>query len=201
MSDTQNIQSNPSSPNRYNLFYTGDISENSVHNIRVAFAQALTPNVSSINFFFSSTGGCLYAALSLYHFLRALPKPITIYNVGTIESAAVLVYMAADTRLTSNFSWFLIHNSSQSIPNNTIDAPRLAEMNRTNNKYAEVYAQIINERTKGASSNFAIYERLRGDASSLIIDPDTALDIGIVTGISPIEGIISCGDAYIDILP
>ena len=197
MSDTQDIQPSApeeSKPKRYNLFYTGGIYPQSVNNIRGSFIEAVKENAASVNFYLSSSGGELDSALSLYHFLRALPIPLTIHNVGTVDSAAVMVYMAADTRLAVPDSWFLLH-SMMLFGNSPIDAPRLLERSRGVDRFAEVYAKIVEERAKSVLN---IYEILRGDTSSLIIDPDKALETGIITGIAPVEA-ISVDDVNISI--
>jgi ATP-dependent protease ClpP protease subunit len=188
----QDIQ--PPPPKRHNIFFSGDILPQTVCNIRGAFAHAVQENAPSINFFFSSTGGDLCAALSLYHFLRALPVPFTIYNVGTIESAAVMIYMAADTRLAAEETYFLIHSFVSWFHSPNIDNPRLNERSLVNDRLAEIYVKIVNGRIGKTNYNLNVRERLMGEAGSLLLTPASALDAGIVTGIVPMEGVISSDD-------
>ena len=50
----------------------------------------------------SSCGGGLAPAFAAYHFLRSVNIPITMYNHGNVESFAVLLYLAGDTRIAAS---------------------------------------------------------------------------------------------------
>ncbi|MDR1692942.1 MAG: ATP-dependent Clp protease proteolytic subunit [Oscillospiraceae bacterium] len=201
MSEVQTAQPAPPLPKRHNLFYTGDIYPQSVNNIRSACIQALQQSASGIRLFLSSEGGQLSPALSLYHFLRALSIPLTTYNCGTVESAAVPIFMAGEARLAAPSSWFLIHSFLGGFYANQADAPRLSERNQNLNRHAELYEKILEERMNRPDSKLHIYERCRGDLGALMIGPDTALDVGILTGITPADGLIAADDANISIAP
>ena len=176
-------------PLQHTLYFSGAITQQSVHNIRSIVLDAIKQNASSIKLVFSSEGGDLNAGLSLYHFLRALPIPLTIHNFGTIESIAVLIYMAADTRLVTDDAWFLVHSFNAYFYSNNIDYPRLSERTQSLGQYADVYTKIINERTKGAKSPLDISKVLNGEA--IIVDASTATNAGIATSITPTTGVVS----------
>lgn len=65
--------------------------------------------VSSIYFQFSSGGGHVDSAITLYNFLKSLPCEIIMHNTGSIDSAANVVFMAGDRRYAVAHTSFLFH--------------------------------------------------------------------------------------------
>jgi len=57
----------------------------------------------------SSRGGYVDSELHLYNTLRAMDVEITMHNTGSVKSAGMLVFLAADNRFASENSRFLIH--------------------------------------------------------------------------------------------
>lgn len=179
---------------RHIVHFTGPINYITVNNIRDAILKSILQNATSITMIFSSEGGDLNSGLSLYHFLRALPVPLTMHNFGSVESIAVLAYLAADTRLVVEDGRFLIHSFSANFPFTSVDLPRLSERTVSINSYAEIYAKIFNERTKNAQISIDIHKALHGEA--LIVDASAAVSHGIATTIAPAEGTIRSSDAH-----
>jgi ATP-dependent Clp protease protease subunit len=58
----------------------------------------------------SSSGGMVEEGISLYGFIRSLPVDITIHNIGSIDSIALAVYLAAARRLANPDATFLMHD-------------------------------------------------------------------------------------------
>jgi ATP-dependent Clp protease protease subunit len=58
----------------------------------------------------SSSGGMVEEGMSLYGFIRSLPVDITIHNIGSIDSIALAVYLAAARRLANPDATFLMHD-------------------------------------------------------------------------------------------
>ncbi len=57
----------------------------------------------------SSTGGFIDPAITIYNFLRSLPCNIVTHNIGTVDSTAIIPFLAGSIRNASPFSKFLIH--------------------------------------------------------------------------------------------
>ncbi len=79
-----------------------------------AFMQACAQIVpqdkpAQLYFLFSSTGGSVDAGVALHSYLRALPVPITMHNIGSIDSIANVVFLAADERYAAPHASFLFH--------------------------------------------------------------------------------------------
>lgn len=66
-----------------------------------------TPN--TIYFQFSSGGGHVDSAITLYNFLKSLPCEIVMHNTGSIDSAANVVFMAGNKRYAVAHTSFLFH--------------------------------------------------------------------------------------------
>lgn len=65
--------------------------------------------VKTIYFQFSSGGGSVDSAITLYNFLKSLPCEIVMHNTGSIDSAANVVFMAGDKRYAASHTSFLFH--------------------------------------------------------------------------------------------
>ncbi len=65
--------------------------------------------VEHIHLAIGSGGGSIIAGLSAYNQLRALPLRFTTYNIGCVDSVAILPYLLGDTRHADPWSSFLFH--------------------------------------------------------------------------------------------
>lgn len=63
----------------------------------------------TIYFQISSGGGSVDSAITLYNFLKSLPCEIIMHNIGSIDSAANVVFMAGDKCYAAAHTSFLFH--------------------------------------------------------------------------------------------
>lgn len=176
------------------IHFVGHINPVTVNNIRSAILPALKQGTTEIELMLSSEGGDINSGLALYNFLRVIPVPLTTVNIGSVESIAVIVYLAGDKRLAVDNSRFLIHSFNANFPFNGVDYSRLSERTASLDDYAKTYSYIFNYRTKHAQTPVNIDHTLRGDA--LIIDSAAATSAGIVTEIITSERKISAADVH-----
>jgi ATP-dependent Clp protease protease subunit len=101
-------------PNEVYATFSGPINENSTHRIFQAVAGASAAKVRHIHFLLESFGGFVGDGIALYNFFRTLPMDLTIYNVGSIQSIAVIAYLGAKNRKASASAAFMIHRVSMS---------------------------------------------------------------------------------------
>lgn len=59
-------------------------------------------------------GGNVNDGVALYNFFRALPVDLTLYNVGSVASAAVIAYLGAKERKVSTYATFMLHRTQSS---------------------------------------------------------------------------------------
>ena len=95
--------------------FAGQIDQASVQKIFQGFGAVMTNRIPSVHLLFQSGGGHPGDGVCLYNFFRALPLDLTIYNVGSICSAAIIAYLGAKKRKTSAYATFMVHRT-QSAP-------------------------------------------------------------------------------------
>jgi ATP-dependent protease ClpP protease subunit len=130
----------------------------------------------------SSTGGDLASAFAAYYHLRSLGIPLVSHNMGNVESSAVLLFLAADTRLAAPHARFLLHGFHWDFGGESVRHSILREHVSSLDFDAQRYGDIFNERTKGAERQIEIFESLNGNA--LIITAAAAVAGGICSGIA-----------------
>jgi ATP-dependent protease ClpP protease subunit len=75
----------------------------------VALASQQKPRVKRLHILFQSDGGCIAESVFLYHFFKSCPIDITIYNCGSVQSAATIAFLGAKRRVTSKLAKFMLH--------------------------------------------------------------------------------------------
>ena len=128
---------------------------------------------------FSSSGGGVEAGITLYNFLRALPIEIIMRNTGSIDLIANVIFLSANTRLTSVHSSFLFHGVNWNFAANTsLNKGQLTETLSSIDASEAKICGIITERTKLTSTEVhALFSQ--GECK----DPTFALSKGIVSEI------------------
>jgi ATP-dependent protease ClpP protease subunit len=130
----------------------------------------------TIYFLFSSTGGSVNAGVTLYNFLRALPVEIVMHNVGSIDSIANVIFLAASKRYAAKHSSFLFHGISWNFGAGASLTFFQLQENLSRFKQEETkIAYIVAERTKMTEAD--IRELFRQGESK---DLQFAIDKGII---------------------
>lgn len=174
-------------------FY-GPVNIKSFQSLRDTVLKALTQQeMDQATLFLSSEGGDLNSGFTAYNFIRSLPVPFTVVNMGTVESIAMMIYLACDERLAVKNSRFLLHSFHWGFPTTTVDCNRLSEHSISLEFDQKRYADIFDERTHGAETPVDILEALNSKA--LILDPTAAISAGITSKIID-KGTISTTDIH-----
>jgi ATP-dependent Clp protease, protease subunit len=69
-------------------------------------------NASRMHILFQSGGGNVSDGICLYNFLRKCPMDVTLYNVGTVASIGVIIFLGAKRRVAQKHATFMIHRST-----------------------------------------------------------------------------------------
>ena len=96
-------------PKTLYLGFCGAIDDTNVGKMASALNQALNEQFDAVQMTFTSQGGFVGAGIFLYNHIRSLPIPVTICNTGMVASIAVPIYAAAEIRIASPNSMFMIH--------------------------------------------------------------------------------------------
>jgi ATP-dependent Clp protease, protease subunit len=107
-------------PEIYCLF-AGMIDQLAVQRFHNAFALAGANRVKHLHLLFQCSGGLIGDGISLYNLFRVAPIELTLYNVGSVSSIGVIVYLGAKNRKTSQYGSFMIHRAFVSPPMATSD--------------------------------------------------------------------------------
>lgn len=163
------------------VHFIGPINHNTACTVRNLCLQALQSGASEIELHLSSEGGNMTAGFALYFFLKSLPIPFTTHNIGSVESIAVVVFLAGHKRYACPGTRFLVHSLNWGFGNLVAaDHARVTEWRECLDFDAERYASIFEEATREGSAPDDIRTHLFGGAR--LFDAEQALKAGIVHG-------------------
>ena len=161
------------------VHFIGPINHGSASAVRNLCLQALQNGATEIELHMSSEGGNMTAGFALYFFLKSLPVPLTTHNIGSIESVAVVIFLAGQTRYACPGTRFLIHPLHWGFGSLVAaDHSRVSEWRDCLDFDAERYASIFLEATTAAGMPTDIHTNLFGNAR--IFDAMDAVKAGIV---------------------
>jgi len=161
------------------VHFIGPINATSASTIRNLCLQALQSGASEIELHMSTEGGNMTAGFALYFFLKSLPLPLTTWNVGSVESVGVAIFLAGQKRYACPGTRFLIHPLHWGFGNLVAaDHARISEWRDCLDFDAERYASIFEEATRGAREAHDIRPYLTG--SSRIYTAEQAVEAGLV---------------------
>ena len=164
-------------PKRVDIIsFMAPVNDNTVSRLIDLIYNAHAEGSSEVHLYLSSVGGKLHAAFAAYDFFRSLRLPFFTHNVGSIEAAAVLLYLASDCRAASPNAKFLFYNFEWTFYRDHIRFPEIIEAYESLKFDTERYAGIFGERTNGS---FDIRGCLTGPAK--VLNPTDALKAGLVT--------------------
>jgi ATP-dependent protease ClpP protease subunit len=116
-------------PTTYINFHAG-INLATVQNLMAAVSQKMMMGTTEFYFLFSTPGGAVMSGLTLYNFLRGLPTPVTMHNVGNVDSIGNAIFMAADAqrRFACAHSTFMFHGVGYDVQNARVEEKNSREM-------------------------------------------------------------------------
>ena len=91
--------------------FTGPIDQAAAQRISNAMSLAINNGVEGIHLLFQSGGGNVGDAIYLFNLFRSLPISLTLYNIGSIASIAVIAYLGAAKRITTSNATFMVHRT------------------------------------------------------------------------------------------
>jgi ATP-dependent protease ClpP protease subunit len=106
-----NVQPAPTVPPDVYAFFVGPIDNGAVQRLMNNIGAAQGNGHVHVHLLFHSPGGAPSDGIALYNFFRALTIDLTLYNVGSVASAAVTAYLGAKNRKTSKYGSFMIHKT------------------------------------------------------------------------------------------
>jgi len=153
------------------------IDQGTTERFRDCCLEAIEQGATSLLLNLSTCGGSTNFGFTLYTFLKSLPVPLCAINAGNIESMGIIMFLAANRRITSPHSRFLIHPMNWYFSQKSVDHQRLREyLSSLDNDLAR-YVQIFTLETADAETKLDIFHCL--SAEEKVIAAHESLAYGI----------------------
>src|SRR5258708_5180782 len=169
-------------PDRAIISFLVPIDSNSVNLLLAIVNNQVRAGFKKITIVISSPGGDTASAFAAYNVLKSIPAEITTFNAGSIDSAAMLIYLSGKYRYSfGDPARFLIHGNSMTLGTNVpmdyafLNA-QLQQMKSLNQMVAQVIANNSNKK------NGEIETLMQGQ---VILSPEEAKLWGLVQEIRP----------------
>jgi ATP-dependent protease ClpP protease subunit len=101
----------PIPPKDYYIGFNYVFDRQSASNLVALLQQAVTLSATSVTICITSNGGAPDQALYVYETLSALSVPVNTHAIATVQSAAMIVFMAGERRTASPGANFLFHDT------------------------------------------------------------------------------------------
>lgn len=102
----------PANPNPLFATFCAAIDQFSVQKFSNNLALATQKKYTELHLSFQSTGGIVGDGIFLYSLIKASPIPVTIYNIGSVQSIATVAFLGASRRVVNKHALFMIHRTT-----------------------------------------------------------------------------------------
>jgi ATP-dependent Clp protease protease subunit len=165
------------------ISFQAPINETTSARLIAAAGGLIQKGVDDIHLIIASGGGSVSAALLIYGFLRGLPAKLTTYNVSTIQSAAMIVFLAGEKRTASQNAIFMFHPFKESFSGNpSFNTEDLTERQELLSIDIKRVADVYQERTSLTAGQVEEFNR-----HAVYFDAVAARTAGIVHEIIPLS--------------
>jgi ATP-dependent protease ClpP protease subunit len=167
----------PTPPPPTVLSFIAPINPQTGQGFRNALLGAVNEGLKEIEILISSSGGSVDEGIALYELIKSVPIKTTFTNIGSIDSIALLVYLAADVRYARSNATFLFHDYTWTFNSNIVPRPQIKEILLLLEAAQKRVRTALEERTKisnGKIGELDVFE------NTFIMDANTALENGII---------------------
>jgi ATP-dependent protease ClpP protease subunit len=91
------------------IVFAGPINDTNVSRLISVISTLIPKGLKQVHLVVGTGGGNIADALLAYGFLRALPVTLTTYNLSTVASAGMIIYLAGEKRITAPNAFFQFH--------------------------------------------------------------------------------------------
>ena len=159
-------------------FYASVTSSTAIQ-LQQIVEQSLRQGLKKLHILLSTPGGSVHDGISLYNFLRGLPIEVCTYNFGSVDSIGVVIFCAGGQRFSVQNARFLLHPvAMQVFGDQVFDEPGMEEKLNALKADQKNIANVISGTTGKSVADILglIHKRTT-------LDPNTALEMGLVTEI------------------
>jgi ATP-dependent protease ClpP protease subunit len=108
---TNGILQQPSAAKDYYLGYNYALDRQSIGNLVTLVQQAVALKARSVTICMTSVGGAPDQGLYAYEVISALPVPVYTHAIGSVQSAAMILFMCGEQRTAAPGTNFLFHET------------------------------------------------------------------------------------------
>jgi ATP-dependent Clp protease, protease subunit len=133
------------------------------------------PRHNGVHLLFNSSGGMIVDAINMHNYMKGYPAdiPITMFNTGGVQSAAVLVFVSARKRVVSPHAKFMLHPAVWKAPGG-LNTEQLRVVSRSLAKGDKDIDDILKSRIKMPDAKWKQARR-----HQLEISAKEAVDFGL----------------------
>jgi ATP-dependent protease ClpP protease subunit len=117
----------PTPPQKTTLCFVGPILHPWTQCLRNVLCGLASSPAKEVVILFSSPGGSIFEGFALYNLIRTLPYEVRMHNIGSVQSIANIVFLAAKKRTAAPHSNFLLHNFTWTFTQETLTEPQVHE--------------------------------------------------------------------------
>lgn len=162
------------------LGFNAAIDRKAAEQIVSVISDAQKNGYTEVNLCMSSIGGILDQTYYAFNLIEAMPIKIITWNIGNLQSASVILFMAGDERYATPGSTFFFHQTGYDAPNTRITEPYLQEKLKAVQYDDNRSASII------ASKSGQPLQDVRGwQNTELVMDTAVACAHGLIHGVRP----------------
>lgn len=93
------------------ISFSAPLNNSTASALMGAIAKSLNDGHDDIHLFLSTPGGGVADGIAVYNFLIALPVPLSVYNIGTVDSIGNVIFQGGSQRIAFPTSRFMVSAS------------------------------------------------------------------------------------------
>ena len=131
------------------VVFEGPISDTNTSRLMSVISTLIPKGVNQVHLVVGTGGGNISDALLTYGFLCALPAKLTTYNLSTIVSAGMIIYLAGEKRIAAPNALFQFHHGTANFskPPTSMTLEELTAVKESLAMNIDRMEQIYRERT------------------------------------------------------
>lgn len=183
---TLSNKSDHPNPSVMEIRLTGDVGTEMAYQLFGEIDQHLTtyPTLKTIKILLSSVGGHVETGFTIHNYLKGLHQrhalQVVTHNVGSVQSAAIDIYCAGNQRITSPYTFFMVHNGHFQLDEGPYDVNEVRKLDEENAITSEAGYALFS-----ACTNLTVTKVGEMFEDQTYIDPDQALELGLTHSIQP----------------
>ena len=157
--------------------FMASVNDQTMNSLCSLVDSAITNEYERIHLMIASTGGGIHAGLDAYNLLKQSPIEIYTYNMGHVESIAVILFCIGDKRFSCEHARFMIHEGEWCF--SLIESLTASKMEKRVEDLKTNQNTIIDILAKTANKSNGFFEEMAKKIT--YFTPQQAKDYGIVT--------------------